>query len=180
MGDAPSALADLDRSTTLYPEFTQTWVKKASVHMELGETSWMTSISVYTDTADSGQSSEANNDFESALKINPNDPDIYYHRGQVSFITGAFSEAIEQYKQSTALDDTFIFSQIQHAVALYKDGRKERAEAKFKKLHRNFSDAPEVYNYHGELFLDQASQDPSLYAKAIESFDKSVEADKKK
>lgn len=123
---------------------------------------------------------EANKDFETAAEINPQDPDIYYHRGQVMFIMGQFQEAIEQYKKSTEIDDTFIFSQIQHAVALYKDNRKERAEAKFKKLLRDFADAPEVYNYHGELFLDQASSDPSLFAKAIESFDKAVDCDKKK
>lgn len=37
MADAPGALADMDKSTDLYRDFTQTWVKKASVHMELGE-----------------------------------------------------------------------------------------------------------------------------------------------
>lgn len=96
------------------------------------------------------------------------------------FIMGQYQEAIEQYKKSTELDESFIFSQIQHAVALYKDNRKERAEAKFKKLLKTFPEAPEVYNYHGELFLDQASSDPSFYAKAIESFDQAVECDKKK
>lgn len=36
MADAPGALADMDKSTDLYRGFTQTWIKKASVHMELG------------------------------------------------------------------------------------------------------------------------------------------------
>lgn len=37
IGDAPGALKDLEESVKLDPEFTQTWVKKASVHMELCE-----------------------------------------------------------------------------------------------------------------------------------------------
>ena len=35
IGDAPGALEALEESTTLCPDFTQTWVKKASVYMEL-------------------------------------------------------------------------------------------------------------------------------------------------
>ena len=69
----------------------------------------------------------------------------YYHRGQVYFITGEFGRAIEEYRKSTELDGDFIFSQIQHAVALYKEGRKEKAEAKFKKCIAKFGAvAPEV------------------------------------
>jgi import receptor subunit TOM70 len=37
IGDAPGALKDMNESTDLSSEYTQTWVKKASVHMELGK-----------------------------------------------------------------------------------------------------------------------------------------------
>lgn len=127
-----------------------------------------------------GDPSGAENDFATATELNPNDPDIYYHRGQVMFITGHYEQAIEQYKKSTELDGTFIFSQIQHAVALYKDGRKERAEVKFKQLQKKFEDKPEVFNYYGELLLDQAANDPTKYAEAIKNFDQAAEQDKKK
>lgn len=36
IGDATGALADMNESTELFHDYTQTWVKKASVHMELG------------------------------------------------------------------------------------------------------------------------------------------------
>ena len=71
--------------------------------------------------------------------------DSYYHRGQVHFIMGDFKTAIEQYRKSTELDSTFIFSQIQHAVALYKDDQKAKAEMRFKKIMDKFGDtSPEV------------------------------------
>lgn len=55
---------DLRASIALIPSFTQSWVKIASVYMEQG---------------DPEKTFEA---FEEAIKHNPNDPDIYYHRGQ--------------------------------------------------------------------------------------------------
>lgn len=137
MGSAAEALEDLDFSTNLNHDDVQTWVKKASVHMELGD------------------STAAMNDFETAIKVDPDNADMcasliyswdlraeynhsYYHRGQVYFIQQQYSKAIEEYKKSTALDNTFIFSQIQHAVALYKDGSKERAVQRFKKCLNAF------------------------------------------
>lgn len=83
--------------------------------------------------------------FKSAEEINEKDPDIYYHRGQVYFITGEFDLAIKEYKKSTDLDDKFIFSQIQLAVALYKSEQAEKAIHMFKKIIREFGDkCPEV------------------------------------
>ena len=60
-------------------------------------------------------------DFDKAIEADAEDPDIYYHRGQVNFILGEFEAAIKDYEKSTSLDDTFIFSQVQYAVAHYKN-----------------------------------------------------------
>lgn len=67
MGDVDGAKADLEESIKLAPEFTQSLVKVASVHMEQGDPQ------------------KAFQCFEDAIKSNPNDPDIYYHRGQGEF-----------------------------------------------------------------------------------------------
>lgn len=58
MGDAPAALEDLDRSTSIWSTGVQAYVKKASVHMELG------------------MPAEAFSDFEKALAIEPENPDV--------------------------------------------------------------------------------------------------------
>lgn len=57
-GRSPEALDDLDSATDLDPDNTQSWVKKASVHMELGDPS------------------AAMADFDRAAEINPRDPDM--------------------------------------------------------------------------------------------------------
>ena len=67
MTDVLGAKEDFLASIELQPSLTQTWVKIASVYMEQG---------------DPKMAFEA---FEEAIKHNPNDPDIYYHRGQGMF-----------------------------------------------------------------------------------------------
>jgi tetratricopeptide (TPR) repeat protein len=64
INDVKGAEEDLLASIALIPSFTQSWVKIASVYMEQGNAE---------------KTFEA---FEEAIKHNPNDPDIYYHRGQ--------------------------------------------------------------------------------------------------
>lgn len=118
---------------------------------------------------------EAFNDFETAIAANPDDPDIYYHRGQVHFILGDYELAIKDYKQSTALDDKFIFSQVQYAVAQYKTGNVAHSTASFRKLLRNFEGASEAYNYFGELLLDQQK-----FEDALEKFDRAIEIENQK
>ena len=39
VGDSIGAKADLEKSLDIWPEFVQSWVKIASVHMELGQSS---------------------------------------------------------------------------------------------------------------------------------------------
>lgn len=152
MSDAKGALEDLEEATRVDDKSAQSWVKKASVHMELG------------------RPEEAMKDFEKALEVDPKNADVYYHRGQVYFITGEFSKAMTEYKQSTSLDPSFIFSHIQLAVALYKSGETEKAMHGFRKLIRENESSPEVYNYYGELLLDQGKFDD-----AVKNFDKSID-----
>ncbi|GAA5839095.1 hypothetical protein JCM3766R1_002256 [Sporobolomyces carnicolor] len=152
MSDAEGALGDLEESTRIDDANAQSWVKKASVHMELG------------------RPDEAMKDFEKALEIDPKNADVYYHRGQVFFITGDFPKAMNEYKQSTQLDPAFIFSHIQLSVAQYKSGETEKAMHGFRKLIRENPESPEVYNYYGELLLDQGKFD-----EAVTNFDKSID-----
>ena len=64
MGEVAGAKEDLLESVKIIPSNTHSLVKIASVHMEQGDPV------------------KAFECFEEAIKHNPNDPDIYYHRGQ--------------------------------------------------------------------------------------------------
>lgn len=157
MGLAVQSLADFDRSTELAPDYVQSWVKKASVHVELGD------------------KDAAMRDFERAIEIDAADPDVYYHRGQVHFILGDYDAAIADYEKSTSLDDRFIFSQVQQAVAQYKQGQIARSTGTFRRILKSFDDMPEAYNYYGELMLDQQRHED-----AVANFDKAIALERAK
>ncbi|KAG2346186.1 ADP/ATP carrier receptor [Suillus weaverae] len=157
MGDVSGAKDDLYESVKIFPSLTQSWVKIASVHMEQGE------------------GTKAFECFEEAIKHNPQDPDIYYHRGQVLFITNEFKEAADNYTKSSELDDTFVFSHIQLAVALYKMGELARSMATFRRTMTNFPQRSEPQNYYGELLLDQ-----QRFVDAVDKFERAVELERAK
>ncbi|KAF7328823.1 ADP/ATP carrier receptor [Mycena venus] len=156
-GDVEGAKADLQESIRLLPSFTQSLVKVASVHMEQGDPA------------------KAFECFDEAIRQNPNDPDIYYHRGQVLFIMSEFADAAENYTKSTELDDTFVFSHIQLAVAQYKGGNLANSMATFRRTLKAFPTRSEPQNYYGELLLDQ-----QRFADAVEKFERAVELEKLK
>jgi len=157
IGDIEGAKADLQESINLVPSFTQSLVKIASVHMEQGDPQ------------------KAFDCFEQAIKENPNDPDIYYHRGQVLFIMNEFDQAADNYTKSTELDDKFVFSHIQLAVAQYKANSLASSIATFRRTLKAFPERSEPYNYYGELLLDQ-----KRFEDAVDKFEKAVEQEKSK
>ncbi|GMF71009.1 unnamed protein product [Aspergillus oryzae] len=154
-GNAQAALADLNKSVELQPSLVQSYIKRASLHLELGN------------------KDAAADDFELAISHNKDDADIYYHRAQLHFILGEFAEAAKDYQKSIDLDRTFIYSHIQLGVTQYKMGSVASAMATFRRSVKNFEDVPDVYNYYGELLLDQQN-----FSEAIEKFDKAVEMEK--
>ncbi|KAH9875649.1 hypothetical protein IAQ61_003113 [Plenodomus lingam] len=154
-GDNEDALRDMDKSIELQPTLTQSFIKRASMHLELAN----------PDAAEA--------DFAAALEQNANDPDIYYHRAQLHFIKSEFGEAAKDYQKSIDLDKDFIFSHIQLGVTQYKMGSIASSMATFRRCMKNFSTVPDVYNYYGELLLDQQK-----YQEAVEKFDTAVEMEK--
>ncbi|WOO81924.1 Mitochondrial import receptor subunit tom70 [Vanrija pseudolonga] len=154
IGDSLGAKADLEKSLDLVPDFVQSWVKIASVHMELGD------------------ATNAFADFETAISHNAADPDIYYHRGQVFFIMGEHDKAIADYNKSIELDDTFIFTHVQAAVAQYKQGEVAKSMAAFRRILRQFPTRGEPSNYYGEILLDQQK-----FQESVERFERSIELD---
>jgi import receptor subunit TOM70 len=154
-GDTDDALKDMDKSIEIQPNLTQSYIKRASMHLELANPD------------------AAERDFEAALEQDKEDPDIYYHRAQLHFIKAEFSEAAKDYQKSIDLDKDFIFSHIQLGVTQYKMGSVASSMATFRRCMKNFDKVPDVYNYYGELLLDQQK-----YQEAIEKFDAAVEMEK--
>lgn len=151
-----SAIEDLNKSIELDKGFIQSYVKRASMHLE------------------SGDRNDAKKDFDAAIEQDDKDPDIYYHRAQLNFILSEFGEAAKDYQKSIDLDSKFIYSHIQLGVTQYKMGSIASSMATFRRCMKNFDKVPDVYNYYGELLLDQQK-----YQEAVEKFETAVEMEKK-
>lgn len=65
----------------------------------------------------------------------------------VYFILQDFDKAIADYSKSTELDDNFIFSHVQQAVAQYKQGSVAASMAAFRRILKQFPDRGEPSNY---------------------------------
>ena len=63
------------------------------------------------------------------------------------FILNDFAQAAENYTESSKLDDTFVFSHIQLAVAEYKSGNIAKSMATFRRTLKAFTDRSEPQNY---------------------------------
>ncbi|CAG8493447.1 9908_t:CDS:10 [Ambispora leptoticha] len=164
-GDTERALKDFSKAIELKPDFVRPYIKRASIYMEKGniQETWQ--------------------EFEEAIKINPNDPDIYYHR-QVTFckrylqctlhfLTGELQKATEDYRKSIELDSYFVFGYIQLAIAKYKLEPPEAGIDTFKEGLQKFDKSADMHNYYGELLLDLQRFD-----EAMEQFDKAIELQK--
>ncbi|KAJ3129951.1 TOM (translocase of outer membrane) complex component [Nowakowskiella sp. JEL0407] len=155
-GETMVALDDFNKAAELDPKDINTLIKRASVYMEKGEIE------------------KAVQQFDEAKQIDSSDPDLFYHRGQVRFLTGDLQGAIDDYQKSISLDPEMLYANIQLGVSQYKLGDVGISEATFIKATRKFKDAPEIYNYHGEILLDQQKFDEALV-----KFDKAIELDPK-
>ena len=154
-GGTAKALEDLTKAIEIQPSMTQALIKRASMHLELGD------------------KDKAAEDFEKAMQQNKEDPDIYYHRAQLHFILGEYAEAAKDYSKSIDLDRDFIFCHIQLGVTQYKMGSVASSMATFRRTIKNFDKVPDVYNYYGELLLDQQK-----YQEAIEKFDTAADMER--
>ena len=171
-GDNKKALADLTKSVELQPALTQSYIKRASMHLEQGKPIAFCCRDL-ADAEFAGDRDQAATDFEKAIEQNKDDPDIYYHRAQLQFILGEFNAAAKDYQKSIDLDKDFIFSHIQLGVTQYKMGTVASSMATFRRCRKNFPQVSDVYIYYGELLLDQQK-----YQEAIEQFEQATELEK--
>ncbi|KAK9240432.1 mitochondrial precursor protein [Lipomyces kononenkoae] len=154
MADNQGAMEDLNKSLEIAPSV-QAYVKRALLFMDISNPI------------------QCNADFESAITLDPTSPDIYYHRGQIHFLLSEFADAAKDYQKSIDLDKKFVYSHIQLAVTQYKLGSTSSAMAGFRRCIKNFDKTPDVFNYYGELLMDQ-----QRYSDAIEKFDQAFELEK--
>lgn len=93
--------------------------------------------------------------FAKAEKIDPKNPDVYYHWGQIHYLTGSFPKAEELFSKAKELNPENVFAYIQLACVIYKKGEFEEAIKAFDEARLKFPTLPEVLNYYGEILADR-------------------------
>ncbi|KAJ3310936.1 TOM (translocase of outer membrane) complex component [Boothiomyces sp. JEL0838] len=157
MGRVDDAVSDLENSLLNDPKNINTIIKRATLYMERADVE------------------KAVEQFEKANLISSTNPDLYYHRGQVRFLTGDFQGAIDDYTTSLkneSASESSVYVHIQMGVAKYKLGDIVGAEKKFREAKKLFEKSAEVWNYHGEILMDKQT-----FVDAEKSFDKAISMD---
>lgn len=108
--------------------------------------------------------------FDMALKLDPMNAAVYYHRGQMNFILQSYDAATRDFEKAKDCDPSNIFPYIQLACVAYRQNDFDNCERLFKEAAALFPDSPEIPNYFAEILTDKGD-----YIQAENEFDKAIE-----
>lgn len=112
--------------------------------------------------ADKGQTEDYTKYFDLALKLDENNSAVYYHRGQMYFITQQYEKALKDFTKAKECNPTNIFPYIQIACLAYRENRFNDCEALFNEARHKFPTAPEVPNFYAEIFSDKGDLENAM------------------
>lgn len=104
--------------------------------------------------ADRSSFTEALADFQRALDMNPENPDVYYHLGQMFYLTSDLDSARKNFEKAKEFNPENLYAYIQLACIIYKQGNFDEAEKAFTEARLKFPTSPEILNYYGEILAD--------------------------
>lgn len=107
--------------------------------------------------------------FEHAKQINPNDPDVFYHLGQMHYLKNELDEAKADFEKAKSYNPENIYAYIQLACVAYKNSDNALTDSLFNEAKSKFPTSPEIPNYYGEILYDRGEIE-----KAVKQFDVSA------
>lgn len=112
--------------------------------------------------ADNSSITEALTDFEQAQKMDPENGDVYYHLGQLYYLTSDFAKAKENFAKAKEYNPENLYAYIQLACIEYKIGNFDVSDKAFLEAKQRFPTSPEVLNYYGEILADHGDIDGAI------------------
>ncbi|AWU73619.1 hypothetical protein CAS74_001422 [Pichia kudriavzevii] len=109
--------------------------------------------------ADKGDYLTADKNFNNAIAMDPNDPNIYYHYGQVFYLMGDLIKAEKNFEKAKELNPKNVFAYIQLACITYRHNDFSKCLELFNEAKAKFPTAPEIPNYLGEILFDKGDID---------------------
>lgn len=116
-------------------------------------------------------------DFNRAIELDPKNPDIYHHRGQLFLLLDKIDHAIEDLTKSLSLTECSPIAEAQRCYALYRKATTNQSEAGIIKAQRAFQAAINKYPKCCECLTlyAQVLADRQDFEKADEYFQRALE-----
>lgn len=118
-------------------------------------------------------------DFAQAAKLDPNNSDIYHHRGQVYLLLEKIEEATAEFAKAVELNSNFSIAYIQKCYADYRYAQVNKNMEALGKVRVAFEKAIEKFPKCSEAYIlfAQVLSDQQDYGRADALFDKAIEVD---
>jgi len=115
-------------------------------------------------------------DFELAIKVDPENPDIYHHRGQVYLLIEQLSEAVADFSKATELSPKNPLTYVHKLYSEYRQAVNDQDNTKLFTKVEEFSEAIKQYPSCIEVYslFAQILSDQQQFALADEYFEKAM------
>lgn len=134
-GDIEAADAALKESLELNPNDPNVLIKQALVHLEKNDFIEMT------------------HSLERSYNLNPTNPALFYHRGEVLALSGSLEAAVKDFEEAEKLCPNFEIAYVHHARGLIGLGREGEAEQVLVAALERFKNSVEIKNALGEVYV---------------------------
>ena len=134
-GDVTAADAALAESLKLNEKDPNALIKLSLVHLEKNDFIEMTKA------------------LEQSYNLNPTNPALFYHRGEVLALSGSLDAAVKDFEEAEKLCPGFEISYVHHARGLLGLNRPDEAEKVLTKALDRFKDSVEIKNALGEVYV---------------------------
>ena len=138
------ALREIDHAIAIYPKEAEGYIHRAIVHKE------------------GGDDFKAIEDYDRALKRDPDDPAVHYDLAQALRRVNLREQAVREYDLAIRYDPHMLQAYNNMGVTLRDMGRYEEAANVFKKVTQIAPYYPKAYNNLGALYADMGRHDDAI------------------
>ncbi|XP_033641202.1 mitochondrial import receptor subunit TOM70-like [Asterias rubens] len=161
-GQATEARPDLDK--LIYMEDgnkklrANALIKRGSMHMQ------------------EGNSTDAMNDFATAVRIDPDNADIYHHRGQLNLLLDRIDDAAQDFEKCNKLNSNFALAHAQYSYAKYRLALVHQSPMQLQAAMQQLENSTKTFPTCAEAFAlyAQAQSDQGQFSVADEHFQKAI------
>uniref|UniRef100_H3A9T0 Translocase of outer mitochondrial membrane 70 n=1 Tax=Latimeria chalumnae TaxID=7897 RepID=H3A9T0_LATCH len=116
-------------------------------------------------------------DFNLAADIDPQNADVYHHRGQLKILLDQVEDAVEDFDECIRLRPDSALAQAQKCFALYRQAYTGSNPSQVQMAMKGFEDVIQIFPKcaEGYALYAQALTDQQLFGKADEMYDKCIE-----